>query len=299
MRNGQDHADCRARGEPDRVGYAGILDVAVITFTEKAASELEERVRSKIEQRIESAEERVRSKIEQRIESATAASGTPEGSADELQRYRAARADLDRAAIQTIHGFAASLLRRRPIEAGVDPRFRVLDAQAQEGLFEETWDRFVAEEAQPGNTVLQTLLVAGIKVASLRDLAVRFVEHRDLALAGSPGRIPAPDALASARELCAWMKAELEAMRASCLDPRDLLWSRLVDACGDAAAIVALSEADASAAMLGAERLKVSRRLGSESAGVARDSIVPGKSAMSGTSGFSPIRMSAPLISRG
>jgi len=39
----------------------------------------------------------------------------------------ALRRDVEQAAVSTIHGFCASLLREHAIEAGIDPRFRVLD----------------------------------------------------------------------------------------------------------------------------------------------------------------------------
>lgn len=208
-------------------GRAGLLEMAVITFTEKAASELEERIRAEIDRRIVAG-----------------------GSVAAVERYMAARADLDRAAIQTIHGFAASLLRRRPVEGGVDPRFRVLDPQAQEVLFDETWDRFVAEEArQPGNALLETLLTAGVRLVALHALASRFVEHRDLARAGAPGRSAAPDARAHALELCRWMTPRVEAVRSSCLDPKDRLFGRLVQACEASASIAELPPENAERAM--------------------------------------------------
>ena len=67
--------------------------VLVITYTERAAGELRERIRARLR---------------------------------ELGRHDLAR-DIERAWISTIHGFCARLLRAYPFEAGLDPRFRVLD----------------------------------------------------------------------------------------------------------------------------------------------------------------------------
>jgi ATP-dependent helicase/nuclease subunit A len=67
--------------------------VLVITYTERAAGELKERIRARLR---------------------------------ELGRADLAR-EIDRAWISTIHGFCARLLRASPFEAGIDPRFRVLD----------------------------------------------------------------------------------------------------------------------------------------------------------------------------
>jgi len=78
-----------------------IDEIVAVTFTEKAAGELKLRLREKLE------EER-------------AASGT------EVARLEAALAKLEEAHVNTIHGFCADLLRERPVEARVDPIFRVL-----------------------------------------------------------------------------------------------------------------------------------------------------------------------------
>ncbi|MDQ4082761.1 MAG: UvrD-helicase domain-containing protein, partial [Actinomycetota bacterium] len=75
-----------------------IDSVLVITYTERAAGELRRRIRARL-----------------------AEVGRPE-----LAR------EIDRAWISTIHGFCSRLLRTHPFEAGIDPRFRVLDeAQAR------------------------------------------------------------------------------------------------------------------------------------------------------------------------
>src|SRR5918994_3843519 len=70
-----------------------IDSVLVITYTERAAGELRTRIRERLAA---------------------------------LDRADLAR-DLDRAWISTIHGFCHRLLRSHPFEAGLDPRFRVLD----------------------------------------------------------------------------------------------------------------------------------------------------------------------------
>jgi ATP-dependent exoDNAse (exonuclease V) beta subunit len=79
------------RAVADRGLSAG--SVLVITYTERAAGELRERVRAAFH---------------------------------ELGREDLAR-EMDGAWISTIHGFCARLLRAYPFEAGLDPRFRVLD----------------------------------------------------------------------------------------------------------------------------------------------------------------------------
>ncbi len=78
--------------------------VLAFTFTDKAAAELRERIRAAMEER------------------ALAGSGR----ARELLR------GLGGAWVTTIHGFCNRLLAGHPVAAGIDPRFRVLDATETE-----------------------------------------------------------------------------------------------------------------------------------------------------------------------
>src|SRR5207247_2252277 len=92
-------------------GFAKIDEIAVITFTEKAAAELAARVREKLEE-------------------AREACGDSEERAEEHRRLNEAILGLHRARIETIHAFAANLLRECPVEAGLDPGFEVLQGVA-------------------------------------------------------------------------------------------------------------------------------------------------------------------------
>ena len=55
-------------------------------------------------------------------------------------RLDAAVQNLEEAHVSTIHGFCADLLRERPVEARVDPLFRVLTEGQAERLFDEAFD---------------------------------------------------------------------------------------------------------------------------------------------------------------
>src|SRR3974390_708748 len=80
-----------------RSGAAELKDVVAITFTEKASAELKIRLREKLEEHCKT------------------------GSETEQRRFSEALEQLDLANTSTIHAFASSLLRERPVEAGIDP----------------------------------------------------------------------------------------------------------------------------------------------------------------------------------
>jgi ATP-dependent helicase/nuclease subunit A len=81
-------------------GEAGIEEILAFTFTERAAGELRKRIR------------------------------------DELGRrgLRPLARDTEHAWVTTIHGFCRRVLGRHPVAAGLDPRFRVIDAPEAERL---------------------------------------------------------------------------------------------------------------------------------------------------------------------
>lgn len=87
---------------------ARLSSVVAITFTEKAAEELKERLRALCDERLTEAQD-----------------------AETRSRWRGHRQEIDSAHIGTIHGFCARLLRAHALRLGLDPRLTVLDdAQA-------------------------------------------------------------------------------------------------------------------------------------------------------------------------
>jgi len=122
-----------------RAGAFRAPEMVAITFTEKAAAELEARLRARL----------------------TEALHTPDLPADERDRVRAATAEIDQAHISTIHSFCAALLRERPVEAGVDPEFEVLDQTQAELLRRQCWEAWIAEQVQSREAPVLEVLLSG------------------------------------------------------------------------------------------------------------------------------------------
>src|SRR5688500_16025944 len=110
-------------------GRARVGDLVAVTFTEKAAGELKLRLRQELEVARRHAD------------------------GDERVRLDDALKNLDEAHISTIHGFCADLLRERPVEAGIDPLFRVLTEGEARRFYDEAftaWFQEVLEETPEG-----------------------------------------------------------------------------------------------------------------------------------------------------
>ncbi|HEV2379130.1 MAG TPA: UvrD-helicase domain-containing protein [Terriglobia bacterium] len=106
-------------------GRARIHEIVAVTFTEKAAGELKLRLRSRLEDQ------------RQRVQGE-----------DQQANLRDATARLEEAHINTIHGFCADLLRERPVEAGVDPRFECLDDVSSRRLYDEAFGLWLEEKLE-------------------------------------------------------------------------------------------------------------------------------------------------------
>ena len=93
-------------------GGFSIEDIVVITFTRKAASELKSRISLKLQE--------------------------PMGTGNPL--IEAQLMNMGNARISTIHSFCEGLLKERPVEAGVDPGFTVIEDKKQEEFLNEIYD---------------------------------------------------------------------------------------------------------------------------------------------------------------
>src|SRR5260370_13830650 len=111
-------------------GLTTVDQIVAVTFTHKAAGELKIRLRQELDKARSAA-----SDIEER------------------RRLEDALKALEEAAIGTIHGFCAQILRSRPVEACVDPAFEELTDQESGRIYARAFDRWFQRklgESSPG-----------------------------------------------------------------------------------------------------------------------------------------------------
>ncbi len=111
--------------------------IMAITFTNKAAKEMKDRIRTR---------------------AAELAAGAPDEETG--RRWRAVVADIEHAPIGTFHSFCARVLRENPVEAALDPNFAVLDEAEATLLIEKTLAEVFAAGLAAGEAWLDSLLLA-------------------------------------------------------------------------------------------------------------------------------------------
>ena len=180
-----------------REGHASVDELAVITFTEKAAGELSARVRFALEQELDAAARE----------------------SDEHARLATALAGLYRARIQTIHAFASDLLRERPVEARLDPQFETMDDVTSDVRFEQAYRRWLDEQLATRNLPIERALRRGFYLDRLRQLVEAVNRNRE-ALPLAPLATHPPD-VAVFRALVSGWAARLTELEPRCTEQTD------------------------------------------------------------------------------
>lgn len=140
-----------------------ISTIVAITFTEKAAADLRNRVRTKLAEAIGIA-------------------------GDSTALFEQALDDLDGAPMGTIHSFARRLLAENPIEAGVPPGFEVRNELATQIDRTAQWQNqrqiiFASDELRPSFDLLVAL---GVKIGTFETMATQLDEYWDRVRPRSP-----------------------------------------------------------------------------------------------------------------
>ncbi|MDQ7823921.1 MAG: UvrD-helicase domain-containing protein [Candidatus Eremiobacteraeota bacterium] len=113
-----------------------IDEILAITFTDKAAGEMKERIRKMIDERLRSEREPLK-----------------------RRRWIDARRALLSAHISTFHSFCHRMLREHPLEAGIDPRFEVAREKQAAALLEECATRLVLQKIQARDATATQLVM--------------------------------------------------------------------------------------------------------------------------------------------
>lgn len=131
-----------------------IDQIVAITFTNRAANEMRERLRHELGDILKTA------------------------SASERPRWLNYKRTLDGAVITTIHGFCARLLREYPIEARVDPQFLLLDEHRAAMLLESVVEEVLSEFISHGHIEVSRLTLGVGRAKLAAALAQLYREAR-------------------------------------------------------------------------------------------------------------------------
>ncbi len=130
-----------------------VLDIVAITFTEKAAAEMKQRLREAIDQELRDSAAR--------------------GDEAACRFWKEQKNDFSLAFISTFHSFCRRILREYPVEAGVDPTFSVLAEEDALALQREIVEAVVLEALDGAITDPDMPLGRLVRTFGLRGFAFR------------------------------------------------------------------------------------------------------------------------------
>jgi ATP-dependent helicase/nuclease subunit A len=148
-------------------GSARVDNIAAITFTNKAADEMKERFRIELERKLQTA------------------SGPPR------ECLSAALENMNQMFIGTIHAFCGTLLRERPIEAGLDPVFTEMDDEADQAFRDRCWEEYLLQLEERGlQGPFQELLQLRVDVNTLKEVYHRVSLFTDVHIPATEAERP-------------------------------------------------------------------------------------------------------------
>lgn len=126
--------------------------IVAVTFTEKAALEIKDRVRRECHKRLLRGDDRA--------------------------RWLPITRELETARIGTFHSFCADVLRRFAVEAGLDPEFGILEELIASGVRGESLGRALRQALATSNADLKSLAIA-LGLSAVRDAAGQLLKHQE------------------------------------------------------------------------------------------------------------------------
>ena len=117
------------------MGAADTDGIVAITFTRKAAKEMKERIRVKVNELM----------------------SVTEGTLD-WSRWRTVAQKLEAVSVSTIHSLCSRILREHPAEAGIDPDFGLMEDLDETALMDEVWRTTLEQAAKKNAGWLKRLL---------------------------------------------------------------------------------------------------------------------------------------------
>ena len=123
--------------------------IVAITFTEKAAADLKEKLQKEL-------------------------------TAQNDENCKKAISLLEKMHVSTIHSFCASLLRERPVEAKIDPNFEIADELMASILKEEVWDEWLEKTLNTDDPAIRNLLEKEVKIERVSEFKSEVLENYHL-----------------------------------------------------------------------------------------------------------------------
>ena len=160
-------------------GHADIREIVALTFTNEGAASL----RSKIRQELEKAN--LQGSYDPRD------GGPIDLKKAEKDRITNALSYLPLAQFCTIHSFCLTLLKERPIEAGIDPQVEMNTEGNVTSSFDDAWREFVLESSQKQHPFVRFAVEQGVDLEHVMQMAAIRCANPDLKLhvehPGPPG----------------------------------------------------------------------------------------------------------------
>src|SRR2546425_9198429 len=137
-----------------RTQKVSVENIVAITFTNRAANEMRQRVRDRIDGLLR------------------------ESSDKERQTWLRHKRTLEGAVITTIHGLCSRLLHEFPVEANIDPQFVLLDEHQAAMMLESVVEEALADAIHHGNEKIIQLAQGGGRAALANSLVELHRRYR-------------------------------------------------------------------------------------------------------------------------